>query len=137
MRYPHPDLGADAALVELIVADEPMQPDATADSGWLAGVRRAVHENLPGVKWQSGIREAWAVDLPAADFDRVLRDLAANGCFDAELVSGNGALLAGEIDGANLRKTCGRVDALEVLARRVREQGHLVSVKPRVGMALR
>lgn len=131
IQYPHPDGRTDYALAELIIENDPTSPDAAPVDkgwfGWLGTVRRAARDNLPGIKLDDGVREAWAMDLPRSELDRVLARLSATGYFSPTVMAPQGVKLATKIDGASVKKTWMLVPELDAVAGRIRAQGRLVS----------
>lgn len=130
IQYPHPRGLAGLALAEVVIesaAPEPAAGGTSAWRRWIAAADRAARNTLPGVQWADGVEEAWALDIPRSDLDRVLARLAEAGYFHGRPGAGDEVELSATLDGASLNKRWGRVGELEALMERVRQEGQLVS----------
>jgi len=124
IQYPHPAGRAGLARVELILGTATPQPA----SGWSAQLRRALRDTMPGIGNAEGIAEAWALDVPAGEIDRILAQLEEQGYFTAGADEpATGAALTAKIDGNAFQRPWHRCEALEALSQRVRREGMLVS----------
>jgi hypothetical protein len=123
IQYPHPAGRAGYARVELILGSA----GAKSADGWPAQFRRALRENMPGMSNAEGIAEAWALDVPAGEIDRILERLEEQGYFTAGTSQAAGTSLTAKIDGNEFQRPWHRSGELEALSLRVRREGKLVS----------
>ena len=89
LQYPHPDGRVGFALAEVVV-EKPLAPNAlpgqtpnnsspaepvksTLGLSWFSNLLR---DNLPGVAFADGVEEAYALDIPIAEVDQVVRSLS-------------------------------------------------------------
>jgi hypothetical protein len=93
----------------------------------MAAADRVARNTLPGVQWADGVEEAWALDIPRSDLDRVLARLFEAGYFNRRPGTTGEVDLSATVDGASLNQRWGRVDELDALIERVRQEGQLVS----------
>ncbi|MEX2119507.1 MAG: hypothetical protein WD847_07920 [Pirellulales bacterium] len=130
IQYPHPRGLAGLALAEVVfesAAPEPAADGTSAWRRWMAAADRVARNTLPGVQWADGVEEAWALDIPRSDLDRVLAGLFEAGYFNRRPGTTGEVDLSATVDGALLNQRWGRVDELDALIERVRQEGQLVS----------
>ncbi len=127
IEYPHPAGRRGYALAEVIVAREAASDAANRSGSWLAAMRRVARDRMPGLTYAEGIQSAWALDVPIAEVDLLIRRLDAQGYFADSKAPLAGADLAARIDGRSFSKPWSSVPELNTLVRNVRRQGKLVS----------
>jgi hypothetical protein len=145
LQYPHPDGRVGFALAEVVV-EKPLAPSAppgqmpdnsraaesvksTLGLSWFSNLLR---DNLPGVAFADGVEEAYALDIPIAEVDQIVRALDAQGYFaDREPVPGvipaGGPMLATRVNGLAVQRQWRSAPELNELVWRVRSEGTLVS----------
>lgn len=134
LRYPHPSGKSGMALAEMVVETR-TPPNAQAQSEvkkavwqqWGESFAAAARDLLPGMKMSDGVFEAWALDISKNDLDRVIQGMSLSGYFVNPAKQTVGVELAVRIDNFQAVKSWTREPELDILMRRVREEGRLVS----------
>lgn len=131
IQYPHPEGKAGFGLAEVIIeSTKPSQAPETKPivSRWLTAFGEVARDVLPGVRLSEGVDEAWAMDLPRGEIDRILSALSQHGYFArASRPPQPGIDLAARVDRFQAAKPWRREPELDVLLERVRQEGQLVS----------
>ena len=128
IRYPHPRLGADWALVLATYEGGPETPTTALESTSL--IKRmwsGAKEELPGLKGTHWSHEKWALDIPKWQLDRVVAQVRESGFFRTGHVAAPDIFLAAQVDGLGSRKNWKSFGELDSLLLRAREQGQLVA----------
>ena len=140
VQYPHPGNRAGYALAEVIIESDHRSAktdDGAGKSGFqkfIGGLTETLNDILPGMTYNDGVREAWALDIPKEDLDQLVGHLAHSGYFQSGPAPTPGVDVLTRLDGKIIRKPWRQVPELDAFIERVRHEGKLVSyVSPRSG----
>lgn len=128
VRYPHPRLGAEWALVVATFEAGPETPGSALESTSL--IKRmwsGAKDELPGLKGTHWSHEKWALDIPKWQLDRIVGQVRESGFFHARKVVSPEIFLAAQVDGLGSRKNWQSFVELDALLLRAREQGQLLA----------
>lgn len=131
IQYPHPEGKAGFGLAEVIIeSPKPSQAPETKPivSRWLTAFGEVARDVLPGVRLSEGVDEAWAMDLPRGEIDRILSAMSQHGYFARNSRPPQpGIDLAARVDRFQTARPWRREPELDVVLERVRQEGQLVS----------
>jgi hypothetical protein len=125
VTYPHHSGDADKATAELVV--QPTHPGQSS-SKRLARFGKWLDRSLPGVATGDDGTTAYRLTLTKAEVDALLRQLAAEGKFEATADDDHTSPLLVSINGTARHLPVGRDLTLDRLVARVENEGELVSI---------
>jgi hypothetical protein len=137
VQYPHPNGRAGFALAEVIVEADGRAEKTSSGAGqstfqrMVGSFKDAMNDILPGMTYDSGVREAWAMDVSKEQLDLLVGGLANSGYFQYGPAPTPGIEVFTRLDGKIIRKNWRQVPELDAFIERVRHEGKLVSyVRP-------
>ncbi|HXT57044.1 MAG TPA: hypothetical protein VN699_00345 [Pirellulales bacterium] len=137
VQYPHPNGRAGFALAEVIVEADGRPEKTSSGAGQstfqhiVGSFKDAMNDILPGMVYDSGVREAWALDVSKEQLDLLVGGLANSGYFQYGPAPTPGIEVFTRLDGKIIRKNWRQVPELDAFIERVRHEGKLVSyVRP-------
>ena len=138
VRYPHPAGREGYAMAAVIIeSDVQRAPPSKTPGGiwwrWFAGSNRAKPADTPML--EKGIHETWVVDLPKAELDALVAELADPAPWGRRNESVDAARMTLTLDGKRYRLRGSDIPSLEQLMRDIRGRGQLVSYTRPAGPA--
>jgi hypothetical protein len=137
VQYPHPNGKAGFALAEVVIESDGRPERSSSGAGkstfqrMVGSFKDTMNDILPGMVHDSGVREAWALDVSKEELDLLVGGLANSGYFQYGPAPTPGIEVFTRLDGKIIRKNWRQVPELDAFIERVRHEGKLVSyVRP-------
>jgi hypothetical protein len=137
VQYPHPNGRAGFALAEVVIEADGRAEKTSSGAGqstfqrMVGAFTETMNDILPGMTHDSGVREAWAMDVSKEELDLLVGGLGNSGYFQYGPAPTPGIEVFTRLDGKIIRKNWRQVPELDAFIERVRHEGKLVSyVRP-------